>query len=236
MMRHWRALALLILLAVAANVYAQSVPMPSGSGSGSGGAPTDAEYWVGAANGSLSAEKNLGALATGLVLNTAGTPSAYAGTSCTNQFPRSLNASGAATCASVSLSADVTGNLPVTNLNSGTSAGATTFWRGDGTWATPATSGDSITTTAVKTANYTASCFERIPVNATGGAFTVTLPAATTNPCPIEVKLTGTTNNAITVARAGSDTIDDGATSDSLIGVNTLIGYAADGTSKWYRY
>jgi len=80
-----------------------------------GGAPTTAGYWTKTGDAGLSNEQDMSALGSGLILNTTttGVPTIYAGTSCTNQYPRSLNASGAATCAGVGV-ADFTANQGTT--------------------------------------------------------------------------------------------------------------------------
>lgn len=99
------------------------------SGGGGGGAPTAAQYWVGAADGTLSAEKNLGALSTGLVVNTSGTPSAYAGATCgANQYATATSASGALTCSQVPATA-LSGTVP--QGSGGTGAGALTCGAND---------------------------------------------------------------------------------------------------------
>ena len=81
----------------------------------------------------------------------------YAGTSCTNQFVRALSALGIATCETVSLTADVTGTLPVANGGTGATTFPSGVIYGNGTSALFATSSPTVgwitatTTTATST-------------------------------------------------------------------------------------
>lgn len=83
-------------------------------------------------------------------------------------------------------------------------------------WATPAAGGGSgvipYIFTSTKTANYSASINEYIPVDATSGAVTITLPSAPLNGTRVAVDvIANPSSNTVSVTRGGTDVIGNPA-------------------------
>lgn len=70
-------------------------------------------------------------------------------------------------------------------------------------------------------------------VDATGGAVAITLPAASNTDKNFIVKKIDSSSNAVTITRAGSDTID-GATTNVLSVQYQATSIVADGSTSWY--
>lgn len=91
----------------------------------------------------------------------------------------------------------------------------------------------TLTPTAVKTGAYTAVNGELVLCDPSGGTFAVTLPAAVPGELPIIIKNNTTSTTAITVTRAGSDTID-GATTLSMTTSRQSV-MLVPGVGTWHR-
>lgn len=138
-----------------------------------------------------------------------------------------LQAAAAATPLIVKAHASQTANLQEWQNSSGTALASITPV-GD------VSGKGQIFATVAKTANYTVAAGDHmIKCSASGGAFTITLPAAASHPGRlIHIKKTDASINAVTIDGNGSELVEDAVTQQLLLQGESLM-IQSDGTQWW---